>query len=370
MNLRSHNLFKMPGKTFAFTVKSYVKDFDDFFQMFEEEHAAIMGEIQYICYQEEQGEGDDEGRTHLQGMLQFDKPKRLGGAQNWFVVNGIRVPGYLKPAHDVNMLYRYVNKVKTRLPGGLAFEYGVFQGQGKKRSHDDEDSHKSNRVKVFQWLLDGNHRDMAYQEFGDVILGLNMNALENEARIVRVTKQKAAKKEKATKWWETKAYKWQREVKEILEKWHEEEEDRKILVILDRQGGAGKTMFGKMMVAEDPTKRAYQKKGKTMDMAYLIKNQSMLEYIIVDYTRDDEKYGSLKYLEMLKDGQVESHKYKPTQVPFDNLQVVVMTNKPIIWTGLSKDRWVVYEMDHSYVINGGEPEMYQWRQDQLEESWA
>ena len=73
---------------------------------------------------------------------------------------------------------------------------------------------------------------------------------------------------------------------------------------------------------------------------------------------------------MLKDGTIQSNKYEPTQVGFDGVQVCVMTNSALDWTSLSTDRWVIYEMDHGYVINGGEPQMTRWSNEQFEDSLA
>ena len=60
--------------------------------------------------------------------------------------------------------------------------------------------------------------------------------------------------------------------------------------------------------------------------------------------RDDEKYGSPKFLESLKDGIVQSNKYQSTSICFPNVQVVVCTNKELDWGTLTHDRWAVYEI--------------------------
>ena len=360
------------AKTYAFTYKKHVTLVNDFFQQFEEEHDAILEKIQYLRFQEEQGEGDDEGRTHLQGIIQFKNQQRLSGAQKFFVEECLLPkPNYLEQAKIEQALDQYTKKNETRVANGYEYQYGTFhKGGAPKRKVDDEDSFKAKRAKVFEWLVDGNDPDMAYNEFGDVILGMNMTKLQNQARIQRQALRKIAINAKANRWWEKGAYQWQRDLKTLMETGYALEDDRKVIVVLDRKGGAGKTKFGQRMVEINPTTTAYIKKSKGDNMAYLIKNIPDLQHVIVDYTRDDEKHGSPKFIESLKDGTIQSNKYEPTQVSFENIQVCVMTNNPLDWTTLSEDRWEIYEIDHSYVINGGEPEMHKWSDEQFQDSLA
>ena len=59
-------------------------------------------------------------------------------------------------------------------------------------------------------------------------------------------------------------------------------------------------------------------------MSYLLKDYTDLQYCLVDYTRHDEKWGSPKFLESLKDGIVQSNKYQSENIRFPNVQVAVM----------------------------------------------
>ena len=358
------------ARSYLFTIKRDLQEHHDFFEKIKPEGSTILDPIHYIEYQEEQGEGDDEGRTHLQAMIQFNKQQRRSAVEKLFTENGFRKP-YIDQIQNPNAYHNYVTKEITRVPYGFHFQYGVFQGQGKKRAHDDDGNFTAKKIKVFEWLVEGNDPDDAILEFGtETVLKLNMKGLKDKATKERQARRKHAIKEKAKQWWIDGAYKWQKEAKSILQAWYRVGEDRKVLVILDRQGGAGKTIFGKRMVEESPTTAAYIKKSKVDNMSYLIKDRPDLQYVVVDYTRDDEKFGGPKFLEMLKDGTIQSNKYEPTQVGFDGVQVCVMTNSALDWTSLSTDRWVIYEMDHGYVINGGEPQMTRWSNEQFEDSLA
>ena len=53
---------------------------------------------------------------------------------------------------------------------------------------------------------------------------------------------------------------------------------------------------------------------------------------------------------MVKDGMIQSDKYEPVQIPVDNVQIAVMTNKEIDWSNLSMDKWVVYETVKNHVL--------------------
>ena len=66
---------------------------------------------------------------------------------------------------------------------------------------------------------------------------------------------------------------------------------------------------------------------------------------------DDEKYGSPKIIEMLKDGKLQSEKYCPIQVSFDNCQTAIMCNKELDWCALGEDRWEVYEADYAGALD-------------------
>ena len=358
----------MSAKTYSFVYKKNISLVDEFFQQFEEEHDAILDEIQYIRYQEEQGEKDDEGITHLQGIIQFRDKRRPSGAQRFFNDLGAPIPVIDKCHKGPLALYNYCRKQHTRVADGAEFKIGEFiKGGAPKRKRDDE---KVTREQVFKYFLNGGNRGLITDALGIDVVRFNLDTLQREANLLRQARYVTSKKEKAVAWWDTKAYKWQKDVRAILEAWHEEENDRKTLVILDRKGGAGKTQFAKNYKDLDTEKRALMLKGNVKDMTYLLKDYVELDYVMLNYTRDDEKYGCPKFLEMLADGIIQSPKYRSLQMEYPNVQTVVMTNNELLWCKLSLDRWVVYEIDHGYVLNGGEPVMYKWDDETLEQAFA
>ena len=79
-------------------------------------------------------------------------------------------------------------------------------------------------------------------------------------------------------------------------------------------------------------------------MSYLLKKYDTLKFCLVDYTRNDEKWGSPKFLESLKDEVVQSNKYHSENIRFPNVQIALMTNNELHWHTLTKDRWAVYEL--------------------------
>ena len=373
-------------KTWDFCYKNEVEAVDQFFQNFDEDHEAFMEDLQYIRYQEEQGKGDDEGHTHLQGTIQFKDKKYLSGAQQWFTLNIPNIPlprvGYSKLGPQG--LYNYSRKATTRVPDGKEFELGEFSGGGAKRkrhrraggSDDDEESKAEKRLHMLEFAIAGNKRNRAYEVFGDFVFKVDADRIWKEARQIRIARHEDVMKLKSKAFWDNEAAPWQRQVRDILMKWREQGDDRKILVILDENGGAGKTKFARKLIAEDPDRRVYQYKGKLENMAYHLRDMISLEYLIVNYAKGDAKYGSSKILEMVKDGMIQSDKYEPIQIPVDNVQIAVMTNREIDWSNLSMDRWEVYETDKSHaLLNNGKYDMakiaiHKWSDEHLEQKYA
>ena len=177
------------ARSYLFTIKRDLQEHHDFFEKIKQEGSAILDPIHYIEYQEEQVEGDDEGRTHLQAMIQFNKQQRRSAVEKLFTENGFRKP-YIDQIQNPNAYHNYVTKEITRVPYGFHFQYGVFQGQGKKRAHDDDGNFTAKKIKVFEWLVEGNDPDDAILEFGtETVLKLNMKGLKGKA-----TKERQARR--------------------------------------------------------------------------------------------------------------------------------------------------------------------------------
>ena len=121
-----------------------------------------------------------------------------------------------------------------------------------------------------------------------------------------------------------------------------------------------------MLQNTNPSQIAYIKKSKLNDMSFILQNYDDLKICLVDYTRDDENWGSPKFLESLKDGIVQSNKYHSEVLRFPNVQVTVMTNKQLKWNTLTKDRWAVHEIFGKQ----GKAEFAEWGKKMREENFS
>ena len=327
----------MSAKTFSITIKNdpwcTISQKDAILQ----ETDLSTHNVQYLSYQEE----EDDGKGHLQGMIQFTKRQSVRQVLQFFNVLGISEV-HVEKVRNINTLYDYIHKSMTRVPGGASLEIGDFTPSGGCRHK----GHKSsvNYEDVWAYFQNGGHPNLIVKTLGPNALKVpykNIYSAYLDQKRQETTMERIAE---AEGWWFAHAWKWQKEARKILEKWSEDEESRKIMVIYDPSGDNGKSEFCKKFQDLNPEENAYIKKSKCDNMSFLLKDFDNLKYCLIDYTRDDEKHGSPKFLECLKDGIVQSNKYQPTSIRFPNVQVAVMTNKELDWSTLTKDRWAVYEI--------------------------
>ena len=341
------------AKTFSVTIKQDLEEAEALLR-------ANPDNFQYICFQEEQ---PSDGQRHLQGMVQFHQRKSLNQAYRILANLGLK-DIHVEKARVVNALYEYVHKKLTRVENGIHIETGDFQGEGRTRR--DEDGDPIVRYNdVIQYFEEGGSPDQIIRALGPNVLKIPFRTIHKELLAMKRDDAKKNRIQLAEQWWKDTAYAWQLEAREILTNWSAEEQDRKILVIYDPQGNHGKTVLCKQLQDTNPDEIAYIKKSKVDNMSLLLKNYEELKYCLVDYTRDDEKYGSPKFLESLKDGVVQSNKYQSEIIRFPNVQVAVMTNKPLDWSTLTKDRWHVVELEGTYA----EPVMKPWSEEKFDAAY-
>ena len=320
-------------------------------------------EIQYLFFQEEQEHGNKQ--RHLQGMIQFDNRKSSKQVFKLFEALGIN-DIHVEKARVVNALYEYVHKKLTRVENGICIEEGNFVGSGGSKQKEDADGAPIVRyADVIEYFEEGLDPNKIIRALGPNVLKINFRNVYREVRAQKQADDKDNRINAAEDWWKDDSYEWQKKARSILEEWSEEENDRQIMVIYDPTGSNGKTVFCKQFQDANPDKVAYIKKSKLNDMSYLLKDYEDLDYCLIDYTRDDEKYGSPKFVESLKDGIVQSNKYQSEIRRFSNVQVAVMTNKQLNWSTLTKDRWAVYEMKRN---SSGTPYIEKWSEEQFKDA--
>ena len=325
----------MSAKTFSITIKPDTwRTISHKDAILQEAPLDELG-VQFIKYQEE-----DDGQPHLQGMIQMQERKSVRQMLQLFDVLGIPEV-HVEKCRNINDLYHYVSKAETRVPGGASLEKGVFIGSGRctkesKPSVGYED--------VWKFFLEGGKPSNIVDTLGPNALKCPYKNIYTAYLEHKREKAKMALVDQADEWWKDQSWHWQREARKTLEEWSEDQEDRKIMVVYDPSGNNGKTQFCKMLQNTNPDQIAYIKKSKLNDMSFILKNYDDLKICLIDYTRDDETWGSPKFLESLKDGIVQTNKYQSEVLHFPNVQVAVMTNKELHWNTLTNDRWAIYEI--------------------------
>lgn len=126
---------------------------------------------------------------------------------------------------------------------------------------------------------------------------------------------------------------WQQEVVTLLFL----QDDRTVLWVVGSEGNDGKTWLGKYLVT---TKNAfYVNGGKNADIAYAYQGQ---EYVVFDYTRQQEGVTNYSIIEMFKNGLIFSPKYESMMKSYPAAKVIVFSNWQPDKSQLSEDRWHVF----------------------------
>lgn len=135
---------------------------------------------------------------------------------------------------------------------------------------------------------------------------------------------------------------WQITLHQILQY---EADDRKVIVVVDKKGGAGKSYFMRTFHAGDPEHVQCLTAGRATDIACAVKEET--KYFFFDMPRTPGlEFLSWNTIEQLKDKNVFSGKFvSRTKFLKGNVHVVIFTNEDPDLTKLSQDRWVCYKID-------------------------
>ena len=339
----------------------------------EEEDFDFTG-LDYIYFQEEQSKLDD--WPHLQGMIQMSKRTTENQAKKWFINNDIHEPRYAKKARDAKDCYTYVHKQETKVKDGYVIEWGEFTGHGGKRkrprsdgSDDEEPEKKLKTIDIVEYFRAGGNKDLIMENLGVNAINFPLNNIRDAVYAERRGQAVEAQKEQAEAFWEDKAYDWQKEIKEIMDKLIKYQDDRSIVCIIGNGGNEGKSTLGKMLWYLNQNERARIQCGKTNDLAMILSSYGDLELVVLDMGRDDPKYFSPRILEQVKDGIIQNNKYQSKVTNLGHpVQCIVLANKHIKWSGCSIDRWTVYDVAKSDFTD--EMTLEKWSQTRIEEEWS
>lgn len=255
------------------------------------------------------------GTPHLQGYVQLLKQARLKTINTWWK-NKIGKAPHIEPAMgtpDQNENYCGKEDLNPTV-------YGKIKRTGQPKNYQGfvEDAQTLNDLELAK-----KYPDMYLRYHGAATkirrLANNQQRLE-EMKIILS---------------ETELKKWQRKCIKKLDK----QDDRKILWIIDPEGGKGKTYLAKYLVTY--TNAFYIDAGKRADIAYHYENQST---VIFDLCREKEDTFNYTLLESFKNGMLFSPKYESNLKMFKPPKVVVFANWSPQYEKLSSDRWDIWEL--------------------------
>lgn len=140
----------------------------------------------------------------------------------------------------------------------------------------------------------------------------------------------------------------------LLERIKAPVDDRKIIWVVDRIGGVGKTSLARHLCIRG---NWLYLSGKCSDMKYAIAQYLYtekgvwrgreLEGVFMDMSRSQESFISYQGVEEIKNAIFFSGKYQAMQVIYDPIYVVCLSNFYPDTTKLSQDRWEIWDMDES-----------------------
>jgi hypothetical protein len=141
---------------------------------------------------------------------------------------------------------------------------------------------------------------------------------------------------------------WQAKLLELMD----EEEDRRIICIVDQVGNSGKSIFAEFC---EYHKKAYEVpfSNDMQDVMQCVMAVKTHKAYLVDMPRGIRKEklaGFYAGLEMLKNGVAYDKRYAFKKRRFDRPQVVVFTNEEPKYNLLSADRWMVFFMHTDYCL--------------------
>lgn len=135
---------------------------------------------------------------------------------------------------------------------------------------------------------------------------------------------------------------WQKEILEIIDN---PVDNRKIYWYWEDKGGVGKSVFTKHLCMK---RDAYPVSGKSGDIKYAIKQELEerdIYVIIFDVPRDQKNMISYTAIEEIKNGCVFSTKFESGKCIFNPPHVIVFANCEPDIERLSKDRWIIKEIN-------------------------
>lgn len=294
----------MAAKNWVFTLNNYNQEMEDKLKSLYDKKV-----VKYLVYGREVAPTTN--TPHLQGFIQFISKIRLNSIKKQVDIKEI----YLDKCKNVKASISYCKK------DGQVVEYGTMTIQGQRFDIEN----------VYLMIKEGK-TDLEIQEqypkeyakYYQAIKKMRNNIINDNAL-----------KNLEQDYSDVNLRRWQIESIQVLDA----QDDRKILWILDEEGGQGKTWLAKYLIVK--RKAYYCNGGKVSDILFGYENQ---EYVVFDYTRDKEDYVNYSVIEMFKNGLAFSSKYESCMRIFKYCKVIIFSNFWPDQNKLSYDRWNVVNL--------------------------
>lgn len=125
-------------------------------------------------------------------------------------------------------------------------------------------------------------------------------------------------------------------------------DDRTIYVVLDQNGGNGKTFLQNMITDMHPDDVVDVKTGKTEDMTKLVQQKGNVKLLQINLSRPRNGNLNLAAIEDMKDGNFSSMKYASKSIRIQSPHVFIYTNKELKWKLMTTDRWKIIHLEKKY----------------------
>lgn len=277
----------------------------------EEEYEAINAlDVTYLVVGKEVGEN---GTPHLQGFVQFHTVKRMRA-----VKEAIGKRAHVEPMRsNSEAAAKYCRKDSEYVEKGELVTMGA----------------RTDLKEVVLALVDGTDpEDML--EYGATYL-FNKRSLDDQAE--EILNKRMKKRARDAFGYDNVLLPWQ----EACVKNLDEQNDRKILFVVDDKGDRGKSWLCEWLMNE--REAFWISEGlEVRDIAYAYKGE---EYITVDVEKDvNPNHVPYKILERFKNGKIWSTKYHARIKRFPKPKIVVMMNWMPNMHAMSDDRYCVMRL--------------------------
>lgn len=301
------------GKYWTVTLNNY-EDTD----LVEWREAVAKGKATYICWQKEVAPST--GTPHLQAYCVFSERKRLAGVKK---VLGKRIHAVLSNGSPSSNR-AYCSKSGEGAQEGTFEEFGEIPADATQGARSDFES--------FQKAVNSGLRckRKARSDFPELVAKYPRWCYD----ILSDQKELSVEEHQDL-------YDWQKALDSQLS---QPPDDRKVIFVVDLEGGQGKTWFAKQYCKKHSDAQ-FMEPAKKADMAYALQDQLRVLFLNVTRTSDSKNHEYLySFVESVKDGMVFSPKYESRMKYYDKVHVVVMMNQEPNMDLLSSDRYDIISL--------------------------